>query len=77
MRCFSYLNNGKLFVGPHLLVCISMTCGLAMTASLSQLMRQSTVVTRKVQVMLNIGVFTLFFWKVLSGMGIMSKIVLV
>lgn len=31
----TYLNNGKLFVGPHLLVGIGMTCLIALAVSLT------------------------------------------
>ncbi|MEX1322741.1 MAG: DUF4079 domain-containing protein, partial [Synechococcaceae cyanobacterium] len=34
----TYLNNGKLFVGPHLLVGIAMVCLIALAVSLTPLM---------------------------------------
>jgi len=70
----TYLNNGKLFVGPHLLVGIAMTSGLALAAALSPLMQQGNLIARKLHVMLNMGVFTLFLWQAVSGMQILNKI---
>ena len=69
----TYLNNGKLFVGPHLLVGIAMTCGLALAAALSPLMQQGNLIARKLHVMMNMGVFTLFLWQAVSGMQILTR----
>ena len=38
----TYINNGKLFVGPHLLVGIAMVSLIAVAASLSPLMLRAT-----------------------------------
>lgn len=70
----TYLNNGKLFVGPHLLVGISMTSLLAIAAALSPLMQAGNVIARKVHVGLNMGVMTLFLWQAVTGMQIVQKL---
>ena len=70
----TYLNNGKLFVGPHLLVGIAMTSMLAVAAALSPLMQQGNLIARKIHVGLNMGVFTLFLWQAVTGMQIVNKI---
>ncbi len=71
---FTYLNNDKLFVGPHLLVGLGMTGMLAVAASLSPLMQRGNVIARKVHVGLNMGMLTLFLWQAFSGMEIVNKI---
>ena len=71
---FGYLNNGKLFVGPHLLVGIAMSTMLVLAAALSPLMQQGNLIARKLHVGLNMGVFTLFLWQAVTGMQIVNKI---
>ena len=70
----TYLNNGKLFVGPHLLVGLAMTGMIAIAASLSPLMQQGNLIARKAHVGLNMGVMTLFLWQAVSGMEFVNKI---
>lgn len=70
----TYLNNGKLFVGPHLLVGIAMTSLLAVAAALSPLMQAGNVIARKIHVGLNMGVMTLFLWQAVTGMQIVQKL---
>lgn len=70
----TYLNNGKLFVGPHLLVGLSMTALIALAASLSPLMQRGHVIARKAHVGLNMLVMSLFLWQAVSGMQIVNKI---
>jgi hypothetical protein len=70
----TYLNNGKLFVGPHLLVGIAMTTLLALAAALSPLMQQGNLIARKIHVGLNMSVVTLFLWQAVTGMQIVTKI---
>jgi nitrate reductase gamma subunit len=70
----TYLNNGKLFVGPHLLVGITMTSLLAVAAALSPLMQAGNVIARKIHVGLNMAVMTLFLWQALTGMQIVQKL---
>ncbi|MCP9791728.1 DUF4079 domain-containing protein [Vulcanococcus limneticus] len=70
----TYLNNGKLFVGPHLLVGIAMTVLLVLAAALSPLMQQGNLIARKVHVGLNMSVMTLFLWQAFTGLQILNKI---
>lgn len=70
----TYLNNGKLFVGPHLLVGIAMVSLIAVAASLSPLMQKGNLIARKAHVGLNMTVMTLFLWQAVSGMQIANKI---
>jgi hypothetical protein len=70
----TYVNNGKLFVGPHLLVGLSMTALIALAASLSPLMQQGHVIARKAHVGLNMLLMSLFLWQAVSGMQIVNKI---
>lgn len=70
----TWANNGKLFVGPHLLVGLGMTALVAVAASLSPLMQQGSVVARKIHVGLNMSLMTLFLWQAVSGMQIVNKI---
>ena len=70
----TYANNGKLFVGPHLLVGLGMTSLIAIAAALSPLMQAGNLVARKVHVGLNMTLMTLFLWQAVSGMQIVNKI---
>ena len=70
----TYLNNGKLFVGPHLLVGIAMTCLIALAAALTPLMQHGNLLARKAHVGLNMLMMTLFLWQAVSGMQILNKI---
>ena len=70
----TYLNNGKLFVSPHLLVGLGMTGLIAVAASLSPLMQRGNLIARKAHVGLNMLVMTLFLWQAVSGLQILNKI---
>jgi hypothetical protein len=70
----TYLNNGKLFVGPHLLVGIGMTCLVALAVALIPLIQQGNLLARKAHVGLNMLMMTLFLWQAVSGMQILNKI---
>jgi hypothetical protein len=70
----TYLNNGKLFVGPHLLVGIGMTCLVALAVALIPLIQQGNLIARKAHVGLNMLMMTLFLWQAVTGMQIVNKI---
>ncbi|MFO0105169.1 MAG: DUF4079 domain-containing protein [Cyanobium sp.] len=70
----TYLNNGKLFVGPHLLVGICMTCLVALAVALIPLVQQGNLIARKAHVGLNMLMMTLFLWQAVTGMQIVNKI---
>ena len=70
----TYLNNGKLFVGPHLLVGLGMTSLVAVAAGLAPLMQAGNELARKAHVGLNMTLVTLFLWQAVSGMQIVNKL---
>jgi len=70
----TYINNGKLFVGPHLLVGLGLLSLIAMAAALSPLMQAGNLIARKVHVGLNMTVMTLFLWQAVTGMQIINKL---
>lgn len=70
----TYLNNGKLFVGPHLLAGLGMVGLIAVAASLSPWMQKGNLIARKVHVGLNMTVMSLFLWQAVSGVQIVNKI---
>ena len=69
----TYLNNGKLFVSPHLLVGLGMTGLIALAAALSPLMQRGNLMPQSPRG-LNMLVMTLFLWQAVSGMQILNKI---
>jgi hypothetical protein len=70
----TYINNGKLFVGPHLLVGLGMTAMIAVSAALSPLMQKGNEFARYVHIGLNTIIVGLFGWQAVSGMEIVQKI---
>ncbi len=70
----TYLNNGKLFVSPHLLVGIGMTCLVAMAVGLIPMIQKGNLLARKAHVGLNMLMMTLFLWQAVTGMQIVNKI---
>jgi hypothetical protein len=71
----TYINNGKLFVGSHLLAGLGMTCLIAISASLVPLMQKGNNFARNTHVSLNIVLLGLFGWQAITGMQIVQKIV--
>jgi uncharacterized membrane protein len=71
----TYINNGKLFVGPHLLAGLGMTCAIAISASLVPFMQKGNVIARYTHVALNLTLLVLFSWQAFTGMQIVQKIV--
>lgn len=70
----TYINNGKLFVGPHLLVGLGMTGIIATSASLVPYMQKGSSIARYTHVSLNVLLLGLFGWQAFSGMQIVQKI---
>lgn len=70
----TYINNGKLFFGPHLLVGLAMTGLIAVSASLSPLMQKGNEIARYTHITLNMILVGLFGWQAVSGMQIVQKI---
>ena len=70
----TYINNGKLFVGPHLLTGLAMTGIIAVSASLVPYMQKGNEIARYTHISLNIALLGLFGWQAVSGMEIVQKI---
>lgn len=70
----TYINNGKLFFGPHLLAGLGMTGIIAVSASLVPYMQKGNAFARYTHISLNITLLGLFGWQAISGMQIVQKI---
>ncbi|YAI82391.1 MAG: DUF4079 domain-containing protein [cyanobacterium endosymbiont of Rhopalodia sterrenbergii] len=70
----TYINNGKLFLGPHLLVGLSMTAMIAVSASLSPFMQKGNELARYAHITFNIFIVSMFGWQAISGIIIVTKI---
>jgi len=71
----TYINNGKLFFGPHLLAGLGMVAIIATSASLTPLMQKGQTWARYTHIALNISLVGLFGWQAVTGMQIVQKIV--
>ncbi|MGQ4650101.1 DUF4079 family protein [Lyngbya aestuarii] len=71
----TYINNGKLFVGSHLLVGLGMTGLIATSASLSPFMQKGHDWARYSHIALNVVLLGLFSWQAVTGMQIVQKII--
>jgi hypothetical protein len=71
----TYLNNGKLFVGPHLLAGLGMTGLIAVSASLSPFMQKGADWARYSHIFLNVVILGLFGWQALTGVEIVQRII--
>lgn len=71
----TYINNGKLFFGPHLLIGLGMTGMVAVSASLSPLMQKGQNWARYTHIVLNAALLALFSWQAVSGVQIIQNIV--
>ncbi len=70
----TYINNGKLFVGPHLLAGLGMTGLIAASASLSPFMQKGANWARMTHIVLNFSLLGLFTWQAITGVQIVQKI---
>ena len=70
----TYINNSKLFVGPHLLAGLGMTALIALSASLSPFMQKGANWARISHILLNFTILGLFTWQAISGVQIVQKI---
>lgn len=71
----TYINSGKLFVGPHLLVGLGMTGMIAVSAALTPYMQKGNDAARYTHIALNIALLGLFGWQAVSGMQIVQNII--
>jgi hypothetical protein len=71
----TYINNGKLFLGPHLLVGLGMTGLIAVSTALVPLMQKGNEVARITHITLNVILLGLFGWQAVTGMDIVQRII--
>lgn len=71
----TYINNGKLFVGPHLLAGLGMTGLIAAAASLSPFMQKGQNWARITHIALNVVLLGLFGWQAITGVQIVQRII--
>jgi hypothetical protein len=70
----TYINNQKLFVGPHLLAGLGMTALIAISASLTPFMQKGNSIARYSHISINIALVGLFGWQAVTGTQIVQKI---
>ncbi len=70
----TYINNGKLFFGPHLIVGLTMTAIIAVSASLTPFLQKGNEVARYSHILLNVALVGLFGWQAVTGMQIVQKL---
>lgn len=70
----TYLNNGKLFLGPHLIAGLAMTGLIAISASLTPLMQRGSEWARVSHISINVAIVGLFGWQAVSGIDIVQRI---
>jgi Protein of unknown function (DUF4079) len=71
----TYINSGKLFVNPHLLIGLGMTAMIAVSASLSPLMQKGQDWARYTHISMNVVIMGLFAWQAVTGVGIVKNII--
>lgn len=70
----TYLANGKLFVGPHLLVGLGMAGLITTSAALVPFMQKGSETARLTHISLNVVLVGLFGWQALTGMQIVQRL---
>lgn len=70
----TYINNQKLFFGPHLVAGLAMTGMIAVSASLSPFMQRGQNWARYTHIVLNAALLALFSWQAVSGVQIIQNI---
>ncbi|MEL6491795.1 MAG: DUF4079 domain-containing protein [Cyanobacteria bacterium J06621_3] len=70
----TYINNGKLFFGPHLLAGLGMMGIIATTASMVPFMKNGNEAARYTHISLNTVLVGLFGWQAVTGVQIVQKI---
>jgi hypothetical protein len=70
----TYINNGKLFVGSHLIAGLGMTSLVAISASLSPFMQKGANWARATHIILNFVLLGLFALQAFTGVQIVQKI---
>lgn len=70
----TYINNGKLFFGPHLLVGLGMTGMIATSTAMVPFMQKGNDPARYVHIGLNAVLVGLFGWQAVTGVQIVQRI---
>ena len=70
----TYINNGKLFVGPHLLAGLGMTGLIAFSAALSPYMQKGANWARATHILINFTLLGIFAWQAVTGVQIVQRI---
>jgi Protein of unknown function (DUF4079) len=70
----TYIENQKLFFGPHLLVGLGMTGLIAVSASLTPLMQKGSDIARNSHITINVALLSLFGWQAITGTQIVLKL---
>jgi MFS family permease len=71
----TYINNGKLFVGPHLLAGLGMMTMVTVSASLVPYMQKGNTFARFTHVGINMSMLLVFGWQALTGVEILQRII--
>lgn len=71
----TYINNGKLFVGSHLLAGLGMTGIIATSAALVPFMQKGNTIARYSHIALNVTLVGLFGWQAFTGIEILQRII--
>ncbi|HEY9880682.1 MAG TPA: DUF4079 domain-containing protein [Leptolyngbyaceae cyanobacterium] len=70
----TYMNNGKLFFGPHLLAGLGMTGIIATSTAMVPFMQKGNDPARYIHIGLNVVMVGLFGWQAVTGMQIVQRI---
>ncbi len=70
----TYINNGKLFFGPHLLAGLGMMGLIASSAALVPFMKKGNDTARYTHITLNTVLVGLFGWQAWTGVQIVQKL---
>lgn len=70
----TYINNGKLFVGPHLLAGLGMVGMIAVSTAMVPYMQKGNEAARYTHITLNTVLVGLFGWQAITGMQIVQRI---
>ncbi|MGB3138392.1 MAG: DUF4079 domain-containing protein [Nodosilinea sp.] len=71
----TYIEAGKLFVGPHLLVGLGMATMIATSAALVPFMQKGNETARLTHISLNMVLVGLFGWQAVTGVQIVLRII--
>jgi hypothetical protein len=70
----TYINNHKLFVGPHLIAGLGLASLAAISAALAPLMQQGKEWARITHITLNVALVGIFAWQTVTGFDIVQRI---